>query len=85
MNDFDVGSTVRLPPLLATFVRIPVAGLISQAPRLETTSASSMPGELTPASAGQAATPVAGLLSVSNVHSAIGTFGSASVAQSTRQ
>jgi hypothetical protein len=44
-----------------------------------------MPGELTPAPAGQAADPVAALLSVSNVHSAMGTLTLASVTQSIRQ
>jgi hypothetical protein len=44
-----------------------------------------MPGELTPAPAGHWEAPVAVLLSVSNVHSAMGTFGSARVVQSTRQ
>ncbi len=85
MNDFAVLSTVSLPPFASTSVRSPVSGLTSQAPRLETTRAWSMPAELTPAEAGHCETPVAGLLSVSNVHSAIGTLGSASVSQSTRQ
>jgi hypothetical protein len=85
MNDLTVRSTVRLPPWARMSVRNPVTGLISQAPRLETTSAWSMPGERTPACAGQAAAPVAGLSSVSSVHSAMGMLGSASVTQSTRQ
>ena len=85
MKDFDAGSTVRLPPWATTSVRRPVSGLTSHAPRLETTSAWSMPGEVTPAAAGHAGEPVAGLLSVSSAHSAMGMLGSASVTQSTRQ
>jgi hypothetical protein len=85
MNDFEFGSTVSLPPWATTSVRSPVVGLTSQAPRLETTSAWSIPGEVTPACAGHAEVPVAALLSLSRVHSAIGTLGSASVSQSTRQ
>ncbi len=85
MNDFALRSTVRLPPSASTLVRTPVIGLTSQAPRLETTSAWSMPGEVTPAAAGHAGVPVAALSSVSSAHSAIGMLGSASVTQSTRQ
>lgn len=85
MNDFDVRSTVSRAPLATTSVRVPVVGSTSHAPRLETTSAFSIPGDVTPPLAGHADAPVAALLSVSSVHSAIGTFGSASVSQSTRQ
>ena len=85
MNDFEARSTVSAPPRAVTSVRAPVTGSTSQAPRLETTSAWSIPGELTPAAAGHAEAPVAGLSSVSNVHSAIGIVGSARVTQSTRQ
>ena len=50
-----------------------------------TTSAMSVPGEWTPAPAGQLPLlPVALLWSVSSANSAIGTVGSASVFQSTR-
>ena len=62
MNDFAVRSTVSLPPLARTSVRTPVTGLISHAPRLETTSAWSIPGELTPAPAGHCEAPVAGVV-----------------------
>src|SRR5207248_5562952 len=85
MNDLEPRSTASAPPCVTTLVRTPVTGLISQAPRLDTTSAWSMPGEVTPAPAGHAEDPVAGLSSASNAHSAIGTLGSASVIQSTRQ
>ena len=44
-----------------------------------------MPGEDTPAPAGQADAPVAAFPSVSKVHSAIGTVGSVRVFQSMRQ
>jgi len=80
MNERAARSMVR-----PTAVRAPLTGSTTHAPRPETTSAFSMPAELTPALAGHADVPVDALWSVSIVHSAMGTFGSASVVQSTRQ
>ncbi|MDR7360800.1 hypothetical protein [Nocardioides marmoribigeumensis] len=74
-------STVSRP----TRALVPLTRSCSHAPLLETTSAFSMPGEVTPAAAGHAARPVPARESVSKVHTAIGTRGSARVFQSTRQ
>ncbi len=73
------------PPTFVMSRERPVARSTSQAPRLDTTSPVSIPGELTPAFAGQAAAPVEVSASRSKVHTAMGTSGSASVVQSTRQ
>jgi hypothetical protein len=78
-------SMVLVPPRSVTFVRVPVAASTSHAPAADTTIERSIPGEVRPAPAGQAEDPVAASSSRSSAHSAIGTAGSSSVCQSTRQ
>jgi len=63
--------------------RVP-PGASSQAPRLDTSSTRSMPGDRRPGTPGQSAVPVRASLSVSSAKAATGTFGSTSVVQSTR-
>src|SRR4051812_3491619 len=68
-----------------SFVVAPVTVSMSPAPLADRTMALSMPGDCTPAPAGQAEPPVVGLRSVSSANSAMGMVGSTSVFQSTRQ